>query len=142
MSRPMLVLMAFLIAGLIAACGPREPGPTILEVVMSGENQVPPVETEAFGTANVTVLGNVMTVDGEWEGFDIAGPGVHIHGPAAADENAGVVFPLVFDNEARTFGGTFSMSEEQRNWFADGLLYINAHSEANPAGEIRGQITP
>lgn len=34
------------------------------------------------------------------------------------------------------------MTDEQVEWFEDGLLYINVHSEMNPGGEIRGQIQP
>jgi hypothetical protein len=132
----MAVLAMLVVLGLAACQVP----PTTFEVTLSGDQEVPPVTTDAFGTANVTLIGNIITIDGAWDGFDIAAPGAHVHGPAPAGENAPILFPLDYDNEARTFGRTFTLSDEELGFFQDGLLYINLHSEAHPAGEIRGQI--
>ncbi len=116
--------------------------PTSLDVSLSGANEVPPVATTSTGSATVTLYGKKLVVDGSFSGFEIAGPGAHIHGPAAADANAGVLFVFDFDNDAQTFAGVFTLDDTQLGYFNDGLLYINLHSAANPAGEIRGQILP
>jgi len=137
----MLALIASAALALVA-CGPGAVPPTTLEVLLSGDNEVPAVTTDAAGTANVTVVGNVMAVDGAFTGMTIGGPGAHVHGPASPTENAGIVFGLTFDNATMRFEGTFTLDEEQMQWFRDGLLYINLHSEAFPAGQIRGQIVP
>lgn len=140
MQRITLFIAPLLVLGLLAACGPRTTPPQTMEVVLTGDAEVPPVTTDAFGSANVTVALNVMAIDGAFEGFEATA--AHVHGPADETETAGPIFTLVVDNENNHFEGTFTMDEEQVQWFEDGLLYINVHSEANPAGEIRGQILP
>jgi uncharacterized surface protein with fasciclin (FAS1) repeats len=115
--------------------------PTLsVDVALSGANEVPPVETAATGTATVTFDGTAVSVEGTYENLVVAGPGAHVHGPAPAGENAVVVVALAFDNAAGTLSGSFEPTGEQIGWFLGGLLYINLHSEANPGGEIRGQI--
>lgn len=129
---------------------------TTVEVELSGENEVPAVESEFEGEATVALAGTTLSVEGSYsEGMVIAGPGAHIHGPADATANADVLFPLEFDNTTSTFTGSFDLSEgvtssgdvaytaeELLGFFATGQLYINLHTEANPAGELRGQIVP
>lgn len=134
-------LAGFALLLVVGACSPALT-PTTFEVVLTGGQEVPPTGTTATGTANVTVAGNRLAVDGAWEGFDIADPGAHIHGPAPAGANAGILFELAYDNSSRTFEGTFTLDQEQMSYFLENELYINLHSEAFPAGEIRGQITP
>lgn len=121
--------------------------PIAVEVSLSGAQEVPPLTNPgSFGSATVTLDGRALTVDGSFSGFDVFGPpdgpGAHIHGPAPAGENVSVLFPLTFDNEENTFAGNLVLDDVQIGYFNDGLLYINLHSEANPSGEIRGQIVP
>jgi transforming growth factor-beta-induced protein len=119
------------------------PPTAVVELTLSGDQEVPPVETDATGSATVGLFGNnTLFVKGTFSGFEIGGPGAHIHGPAPAGENAGILFDLTFDNDTNSFSGIFALDDEQVGFFNDGLLYINLHSEANPAGEIRGQIVP
>ena len=139
--RILFTLAGFTLLLLVGACSPGLT-PTTFEVVLSGAHEVPPTGSTATGSANVTVAGNRLAIDGAWEGFDIVDPGAHIHGPAAAGVNAGILFSLAYDNAARTFEGTFTLDQEQMAWFLNNELYINLHSAANPGGEIRGQITP
>jgi hypothetical protein len=37
--------------------------------------------------------------------------------------------------------GTVSLDADQLAWLIDGLTYVNVHTPAHDAGEIRGQIT-
>jgi hypothetical protein len=137
-TRSFFVLLGAL---LIAACGPGAVAPTNLAVVLSGADHG--IVTTMTGNANVTAVGDVLTVDGAWEwGADGARTvtGAHIHGPAAVGEDAPVVGELAFNNETRRFEGTFTMSAEVATYFQTNRLYINLHTEAYPAGEIRGQI--
>lgn len=114
--------------------------PTTFEVTLSGANEVPPNASTAFGSANVTVVGNRLAIDGAWEGFDIIDHGAHVHGPATTGENADILFELTFDNQTKTFEGTFTMDADQMSFFLADELYINLHSAQFPGGEIRGQI--
>lgn len=125
----------------IGACSPALT-PTTFEVVLTGAQEVPPTGSTATGSANVTVVGNRLAIDGAWDGFDIVDPGAHVHGPAPAGANAGILFALSYDNQSRTFEGTFTLDQEQMSYFLENELYLNLHSAAFPGGEIRGQITP
>ena len=116
-------------------------GVTSLSTRLSGDQEVPPVETDALGFGSVfynstdrvltvhivhTLLNNVT--------------GAHIHGPAPAGENGGVVFAL--DVGLVTITGEFTLTPEQEGDLLNGLYYINIHTDANPGGELRGQILP
>ncbi len=140
MKRWTMILTPLLLLGVLAACAPGTASPQTMEVVLEGANEVPPVTTDAFGSANVTVAGTLMTIDGAFEGFEATA--AHVHGPADVGENADPFYTLAIDNPNTHFEGTFTMTEEQVGWFKDGLLYLNLHSAANPGGEIRGQIQP
>jgi hypothetical protein len=137
-----LVIVTLSVLGVLAIAAGCKPAltPTTFEVTLSGANEVPANASTAVGSANVTVVGNRLAIDGAWDGFDIVDPGAHVHGPAAAGVNAGILFELAYDNAARTFEGTFTMNADQMAYFLAGELYINLHSAAFPGGEIRGQI--
>jgi hypothetical protein len=140
MKRLVIVTLSVLGVLLIAAgCKPALT-PTTFEVILNGANEVPANVSAAVGSANVTVVGNRLAIDGAWDGFEIVDPGAHVHGPAAAGVNAGILFTLAYDNAAKTFEGTFTMNADQMAYFLAGELYINLHSAAYPGGEIRGQI--
>ena len=140
MKRWMLVLTPLLFLGVLAGCMPGTTAPTTMEVILAGEHEVPPVTTSAFGSANVSAAGTALAVDGAFGGF--VATAAYVHGPAGVGETAGPIFTLVVDNANTHFEGTFTMTAEQVQWFQDGLMYINLHSDANPSGEIRGQIVP
>lgn len=142
MKRRLLLILAVLGSLLVVgACSPAIT-PTTFEVVLSGANEVPANASTATGSANVSVAGNRLAIDGAWDGFDIVDPGAHVHGPATAGANAGILFELAYDNANHTFEGTFTLDQEQMSYFLANELYINLHSAAFPSGEIRGQITP
>ena len=120
------------------------------EVTLSGDQQVPPVATDATGSATVTLVGDAMTVSGDFSGLsspvvEIAGTPAHIH-MAPPGENGDVIFPLNVSAAEDGTSGIFSLSTtltpEQLDAFNAGELYINIHTEMNQGGEIRGQITP
>ncbi len=64
---------------------------------------------------------------------------MHFHGPAAAGEAAGVDLGIdAFDDAASV--GTAILNTFQESDLLAGLWYLNIHTAANPAGEIRGQV--
>lgn len=70
----------------------------------------------------------------------------HIHGPAAAGVNAGVLFFLPFNPllglQAGSMNGVWNMTATNETQLAASQLYVNIHSNFRPGGEIRGQIVP
>lgn len=118
---------------------------------LTGAAQVPPVETEGMGMADVTVDTEAMTVTWTVEYQDLTGEPVaaHFHGPATPEETAPPVIDLTVDAEGETEGeavpmdimsGSSEITEEGLQQLQDGLWYINIHTEQHPDGEIRGQV--
>ena len=105
---------------------------------LSGAAQVPPVETDATGSAEVTVDTDAMTVTWTATAEGLSGDPVaaHFHGPAGPEETA----PPVIDISANWQEGSAEITPEQMQMIQDGMTYINIHTEANPDGEIRGQV--
>lgn len=108
-------------------------------VNLSGASVVPPVETEATGTAELTLDTEAKTV--RWtlttDGLSGDPTAAHIHGPAAEGENAAPVIDLSGSMDE----GSAEIDDAQIEELESGMYYVNVHTEANPDGEIRGQIT-
>lgn len=75
----------------------------------------------------------------------------HLHGPAPAGVNAGVMIGLFsgatdihtdLGPNAGFFSGTVTLNLAQETALFDNLVYFNIHSSAFPGGEIRAQLIP
>lgn len=110
--------------------------------VLSGDAEVPPVTTNGNGTAFFRFDPQTNSLEWTVQFADLTGPATaaHIHGPAAEGENADVIIDLAAGGTESPLQGTTVLSAEQANQLAEGEWYVNVHSEANPDGEIRGQI--
>ena len=122
---------------------------------LSGQEEVPPVDTQATGMAEFTpVMPNNETVDFNVNATNIQGVTAgHIH-QAAQGQNGEVVVPLFnYDTPQNMVSenGTISADmltgpmegktiAELITAMKDGNTYVNIHTEQNPNGEIRGQI--
>jgi hypothetical protein len=125
--------------------------------MLSGEEEIPPVDTAATGVASFTLLGEQsIKFDVNVTGMDKV-TAAHIHN-APKGENGEVVVTL-FKADSPTgqisghlANGTFTDSnlegQMQGAPFVDlvkavetGKAYVNVHTEKNPNGEIRGQIS-
>jgi hypothetical protein len=127
---------------------------------LKGSVQVPP--NQAVGTGTATASYDSTTKRLSWKGSytGLSGPptAAHIHGPAAAGTNARLVV-WVSDNVGQCaqgacksnhdttahilpnpFEGTATLTEAQANDLMAGLYYLNIHTDAYPAGELRGQL--
>jgi len=112
-----------------------------MTIELSGDQQNPPVETDASGEAEVTFDTETRQLSWEMEHSGLSGDptAAHFHGPADPGENAGVQVPMPDPSSGSE--GSAELTEEQAEMLMDGKLYINVHTEANPNGEIRGQVT-
>ena len=65
----------------------------------------------------------------------------HIHAPAPAGVNAGVVIPLsATGTTSGTVSGVAAVTAVQFRWMLHDSAYVNIHTTNFPGGEIRGQI--
>ena len=67
---------------------------------------------------------------------------VHLHGPAEAGANAGVMVNFAAGGVKMPLDGQATLTDEQAAAFTGGKTYINVHTPANKGGEIRGQVKP
>ena len=119
------------------------PGPVTFTAKLEGAQENPPVTTNAAGTGSVR-----LNADGTIS-YDITVTGLtttaqHFHnGPVGTNGN--VVKDISLTNN--TGSGTWTFSDPTQpldgimlRELIKGRLYMNAHTSANPGGEIRGQV--
>jgi hypothetical protein len=132
------------VAALLAAgCAQQtaSTAPTGSNVMLSGAQEVPPVATAATGSGTITVLMD-RSVSGTVTTSGIAGTAAHIH-LAAPGQNGPVIVPLNKTGENLwAVPNSIRLNDAQYEAYRQGNLYVNVHSAANPAGEIRGQVRP
>lgn len=110
---------------------------------IDGAQEVPLSGSTGTGSAFGTVddISGLLTWNISWAGLTSPVVGLHFHGPAPVGVNAGV-----FVNVGAISGlsspniGSATITPLQIDYFRDGLVYINIHTEAFTAGEIRGQV--
>ncbi|MDO3720611.1 CHRD domain-containing protein [Marinobacter sp. chi1] len=144
------LLLVFSVASVYASA--------IYTATLAGENEVPPVQTQASGVASFELDATQTRLDYR---VDVSGLSdviaAHLH-LAPTGQNGGVVANVLASavpggvvngplatgtlEEADLVGtltGAFSLFIDALN---TGSLYVNVHTEAHPSGEIRGQVGP
>jgi len=133
------------LVGLAVWAAPSLAAPVTFKVVLTGPQQVPPVDTAATGTAEITYdsATRVVTWNVTYNGLSGQPTMAHFHGPAASG-NAPPVIWLTEKGAAVTgpIKGEATLTPEQAEQFTSGMWYVNVHTAANPKGEIRGQVVP
>jgi hypothetical protein len=108
---------------------------------LSGSQEVPVVNTSASGKADITVKDD-RTVTGTVSVSDMKATAAHIH-EGAPGKNGGVAVPLTKTSDnAFAVAANAKLTEAQYGAYKAGNLYVNVHSAAYPAGEVRGQLKP
>ena len=137
-------VIAILPAALVTACGDEGPEAETFAATLSGAAEVPPVTTNATGTATFTLTGNSLAFAITVTDIDEANA-AHIHA-GAAGANGGVMVGL-FDGPTTAAGfsgtlaeGTVTVVDSVITRLQNGTAYVNVHTDANPGGEIRGQV--
>jgi hypothetical protein len=120
---------------------------------LSGQEEVPPTNSQATGMAEFTVTGenaeysvNASNIQGVTAG--------HIHSGGQRENGPIVVTLFKNDSPTNEVSETGSITADKLegpmagkqltdlvNAMSNGETYVNIHTEQNPNGEIRGQIT-
>lgn len=129
-------------------------GQQVFTAELSGDNELPPVNTEANGT--ITIQGNNQSLNYQLALSDMTNvTAAHIHFGNEDDNGKVVVSLLKSDSpaglEVESVGGNFTAEDVQGpmaelpleqliGFMGNGSTYVNVHSTDLPLGEIRGQI--
>jgi hypothetical protein len=111
-----------------------------VSVKLSGDQEVPPVQTSASGSGTITVNAD-KTVSGSVSTKGVAGTMAHIH-MGAAGKNGPVIIPLTKSGDGWMVPAGAKLNDDQFKAYKAGDLYVNVHSAEHKAGEIRAQIKP
>lgn len=129
-----------------------------LNQALAESQEVPPVpDTAATGSFSAVLNGNVLEVKGSFSNLTSAlrpvGPATdaegnpqsagHIH-LGATGANGPILRALTIrdqGNGSGTFQGRFTLNASELASARAGSLYINLHTQTNPGGELRGQVT-
>jgi hypothetical protein len=145
LSRRFLVL-AGLTAGALAWSAAAHAASETFKVDLTGAQQVPPVETPAKGSADLSYdpATRMLTWTVTYSGLSAPATMAHFHGPAAAGKNGPVAIWISVKDASvdSPVKGQATLTPEQAAQFSAGEWYINVHTSAHPGGEIRGQVVP
>ena len=136
-SRSILAIAAFIVGALAGGAGMATAGE--INVKLSGDQEVPPVQTTASGSGTITVEDD-KSIKGKITTSNIKGTGAHIH-EAPIGKNGPDIITLnkTSDDEWSVPSGA-KLTDAQYDAYKAGGLYINVHSDAHKSGEIRGQL--
>jgi hypothetical protein len=110
---------------------------------LDGDQEVPPVTTNATGTASFTLTEAGLEFSVTVEGLTLTA--AHFHN-GAVGVNGGVVRGVTSDFSGNTASGLWTSTDAQPltpELIAEllaGNIYLNVHTAANGGGEIRGQV--
>lgn len=136
-SRSILAIAAFMAGALAGGAGMATAGE--INVKLSGDQEVPPVQTTASGSGTITVEDD-KSIKGKVTTSNIKGTGAHIH-EAPIGKNGPDIITLqkTSDDEWSVPSGA-KLTDAQYDAYKAGGLYINVHSDEHKSGEIRGQL--
>jgi hypothetical protein len=108
---------------------------------LTAASEVPPSNSTGSGeaTASLDTATHELTYDVTFKGFASDVTAAHIHGPAEAGKNAGVLVPLGTAPKS-PIHGTAKLTPEQEQQLTAGMMYVNVHTKNHAAGAVRGQL--
>lgn len=138
MTRTMFATLAF--ATVVAFAGPAFADK--YKAALDAKSEVPPNASTATGTADIDYDPATKKLSWKVTYSGLSGPATaaHFHGPAETGKNAGVA--VAIPNAGKSpVEGSATLTDAQAADFTAGKYYVNIHTQANPGGEIRGQVT-
>jgi CHRD domain-containing protein len=168
-ARPALVTAATTIVGASSSSSTSPPSGKQFSAVLTGDNEVPPIDTEATGRIKLIANSQQSALDYQLSLSNVNGVvnGAHIHrgsvgtnGPIVANLNIGGTFAGAAASTSGGGGGSMTSTSTSGTitsadlkgplsgkqvfdlirLIEDGKAYVNVHTDQNLKGEIRGQL--
>ncbi len=107
---------------------------------LTGADEVPANSSQGKGVLSAELETQQHTLAFRVSYTGLSGPPTmaHFHGPAAPGANAPPV--VVVSDPTSPIGGATQLTDAQAADLLAGKWYFNVHTQANPGGEIRGQL--
>ena len=112
------------------------------KATLDAKSEVPPNASTATGTADIDYDPATKKLSWKVTYSGLTGPATaaHFHGPGEVGKNAGVAVAIP-NAGTSPVEGSATLNDSQAADFTSGKYYVNVHTQANPGGEIRGQVT-
>lgn len=118
------------------------------QVMLAGYKHKPPVRTSGSGTAKVTLKGDTLVVEGDFENLTSQFSGAYLM-VSLRGEAGNQLYRLNVQLNGDKTGGTlsakenrFKLTEGEKELLKKGEIYINITSFDHDTGELRGDIAP
>jgi hypothetical protein len=136
MIRSLAVLVG---AAFLALASPALAQNVNFKATLAGDEEVPPVQTAGKGelTATFDQASKRLNWKGSYAGLSGPATAAHFHA-AEKGKNGGVAVPI--SPAASPMEGSATLNDQQAADLMAGRWYVNVHTEANKAGELRGQM--
>ncbi|HEY7851987.1 MAG TPA: CHRD domain-containing protein [Caulobacteraceae bacterium] len=107
---------------------------------LTGASEVPANSSQGKGelSAELETVERVFVYRANYSGLSGPPTMAHFHGPAAPGANGPPV--VVVKDPTTPISGTAILTPAQEADLLAGKWYFNVHTQANPGGEIRGQL--
>ena len=140
MSNTRIMLATLALGAAVAFAGPAFAEK--MKATLDGKSEVPPNASAGTGTADIDYDAATKKLSWKLTYSGLSGPATaaHFHGPAEPGKNAGVAVAIPGATSSPAEGSAV-LTDAQAADLTAGKYYINVHTAANPAGEIRGQVT-
>jgi hypothetical protein len=134
------VTTALLGAAVLALTSPVMAQTMSFKATLSGAEEVPPLQGAAKGelTATFDQASKRLAWKGSYSGLSGPATAAHFHS-AEKGKNGSVAVPIA--PATSPMEGSATLNDQQAADLMAGKWYVNIHTEAHKAGEIRGQMT-